>query len=73
MIAQIDAMAELKHKDMTEKIIGAGSMKTKSVQSVNLFKSVIQTSYDIVKAHGGEIKVETKEGEGTTFIIQLTV
>ncbi len=43
----------------------------KSVQSVNPFKSVIQTSYDIIKAHGGEIKVETKEGEGTTFIIQL--
>jgi two-component system NtrC family sensor kinase len=32
---------------------------------------VIQTSYDIVKAHGGEIKVETKEGEGTKFIIQI--
>jgi len=28
-------------------------------------------SYDIIKAHGGEIKVETKEGEGTAFIIQL--
>ena len=28
-------------------------------------------SYDIVKAHGGEIKVVTKEGEGTEFIIQL--
>jgi len=46
-------------------------MKTKSVQSINPFKSVIQTSYDIIKAHGGEIKVETKEGEGTEFIIQL--
>jgi two-component system NtrC family sensor kinase len=32
---------------------------------------VIQTTYDIIKAHGGEIKVETNEGEGTTFIIQL--
>jgi len=31
----------------------------------------LSLSYDIVKAHGGEIKVETKEGEGTTFIIQL--
>jgi two-component system, NtrC family, sensor kinase len=30
-------------------------------------------SYDIIKAHSGEIKVETKEGEGTTFIIQLPV
>ena len=27
--------------------------------------------YDIVKAHGGEIKVETKEGEGAEFIILL--
>ena len=71
MIAQIDTMVELKYKDVTEKIIGAGSLKTKSVQSVNPFQSVIQTSYDIIKAHGGEIKVETKEGEGTEFVIQL--
>jgi signal transduction histidine kinase len=27
----------------------------------------------IVKAHGGEIKVDTREGHGTTFIIQLPV
>jgi len=32
---------------------------------------VIQTIYDIMKAHGGELKVETKEGEGTIFTIQL--
>jgi signal transduction histidine kinase len=31
----------------------------------------LSLSYDIVKAHGGEIKVETKENEGTTFTIQL--
>ena len=43
----------------------------KSVQSINPIKSVIQTSYDIVKAHGGELKVETIQGEGSTFIIQL--
>ena len=43
----------------------------KSVKSINPCKSVIQTSYDIVKAHGGELKVETKEGEGSEFIIQL--
>ena len=36
------------------------------------FKSVIQMSYDIIKAHGGEIKVETKGEEGSTFIIQIT-
>ncbi len=33
----------------------------------------LSLSYDIIKAHGGEIKVETKEGEGTVFIIQLPV
>ncbi len=43
----------------------------------------LSLSYDIVKAHGGEIKVETKvnegnpdyfgKGEGTSFIIQLPI
>src|SRR5206468_3855294 len=32
----------------------------------------LSLSYDIItKGHGGELKVETKEGEGATFIIQL--
>jgi signal transduction histidine kinase len=31
----------------------------------------LSLSYDIIKAHGGEIKVETREGEGTEFIIHL--
>jgi K+-sensing histidine kinase KdpD len=43
----------------------------KSVKSVNPCQSVIQTGFDIVKAHDGELKVETKEGEGSIFIIQL--
>jgi signal transduction histidine kinase len=33
----------------------------------------LSLSYDIIKAHGGEIKVESKEGEGAEFIIQLPV
>ena len=33
----------------------------------------LSLSYDIIKAHGGEIKVETKEGQGSIFIIQLPV
>jgi len=33
----------------------------------------LSLSYDIVKAHGGELKVDTKEGEGSVFIIQLPV
>ena len=31
----------------------------------------LSLSYDIIKAHGGEIKVMTKEAEGTEFIIRL--
>lgn len=31
----------------------------------------LSMSYDIIKAHGGELKVKTKEGEGSEFIIQL--
>jgi signal transduction histidine kinase len=31
----------------------------------------LSLSYDIVKAHHGELKVETKEGEGTEFIVVL--
>ncbi len=31
----------------------------------------LSLSYDIIKAHGGELKVETKEGEGSKFIIVL--
>ena len=31
----------------------------------------LSLSYDIIKAHGGEIKVNTKDGEGAEFIIQL--
>ena len=33
----------------------------------------LSLSYDIIKAHGGEIEVETKEGEGTTFVILLPI
>ena len=33
----------------------------------------LSLSYDIVKAHGGELKVETKEGEGTIFSIILSL
>ena len=43
----------------------------KSVKSINPFESVIQTIYDIIKAHGGEIKVNTKENEETEFIVSL--
>ena len=33
----------------------------------------LSLAYDIVKAHGGELEVETREGEGSEFIINLPV
>ena len=52
----------------------------KSVKSLYPWQSlpcrqagVIQTSYDIVKAHGGELKEETKKGERTEFTIILGI
>ena len=31
----------------------------------------LSLSYDIIKAHGGELKVNTEEGKGSEFIIIL--
>ncbi|MCS5491311.1 ATP-binding protein [Algoriphagus limi] len=31
----------------------------------------LSLSYDIVKAHGGEIKIESKEGRGTVFTLEI--
>jgi signal transduction histidine kinase len=33
----------------------------------------LSLSYDIIKAHGGEIRVESKAGEGSEFIINLPI
>jgi two-component system NtrC family sensor kinase len=33
----------------------------------------LSLSYDIIKAHGGELKAENKEGEGAEFIIKLPI
>jgi two-component system, NtrC family, sensor kinase len=33
----------------------------------------LELAYDMVKAHGGEIKVETKVSEGSEFIILLPI
>ena len=33
----------------------------------------LSLSYDIIKAHGGEIKVESEQGVGTEFKVQLAL
>ena len=33
----------------------------------------LSLSYDIIKAHGGELKVESKEGAGSEFIVLIPV
>ena len=33
----------------------------------------LSLSYDIIKAHSGDIKVKTEESVGTTFIIEIPV
>jgi hypothetical protein len=48
-------------------------MKKKSVQSTNSCISVIQTKYGIIKAHGGDLRVGSKEGEVSIFIIQIPI
>jgi signal transduction histidine kinase len=45
----------------------------KSVKSIRPCKSVIPTIDDIVKTHGGELQVKTKEREGSTFKIILPI
>ncbi len=33
----------------------------------------LSLSYDIVKSHGGELQVSTREGEGTSFVISVPI
>jgi signal transduction histidine kinase len=73
---KVNGMVEISVKDngtgMPEKIrqkIFQPFFTTKPVgQGTGLGLSL---SYDIIKAHGGDIKMESKEGMGSEFIIQL--
>jgi len=46
-------------------------MKIKSVKSFNQCESAVQPIFNIVKAHGVELTVETKVKKESTFILQL--
>jgi two-component system, NtrC family, sensor kinase len=57
-------------KDVMDKIFQPFFTTKPSGQGTGLGLSL---SYDIIKAHGGELKLETKEGEGSEFAISLPV
>ena len=54
-------------------IYQAGKYKTSAAYVADTHKERVglSLSYDIVKVHGGEIKVETAEGEYANFIVVL--
>ncbi|TLP80255.1 sensor histidine kinase [Maribacter sp. ACAM166] len=55
-------------KDVLDKIFQPFFTTKPSGEGTGLGLSL---SYDIVKVHGGELNVETEQGQGTTFIISL--
>ncbi|SMD42826.1 His Kinase A (phospho-acceptor) domain-containing protein [Aquiflexum balticum DSM 16537] len=54
--------------EIRDKILQPFFTTKKGTEGTGLGLSI---THDIIKAHGGELKVETKIGEGTTFIIDL--
>ena len=57
-------------KEMLDKIFQPFFTTKPTGQGTGLGLSL---AYDIIKAHGGEIKVETQEGKGSEFIILLRI
>lgn len=54
--------------EIKDKIMQPFFTTKKGTQGTGLGLSITN---DIVKAHGGNLRVKTKEGKGTTFIIEL--
>ncbi len=69
---KLERTEKVKHTTaiLLEETIEELEQKRKAVEAQNK-ELEIESGYDIIKAHGGEIKVETKEGEGSEFIITL--
>ena len=55
-------------KEIVDKIFQPFFTTKPSGQGTGLGLSM---SYDIVRSHGGDLKVESQEGEGTTFTISI--
>lgn len=63
----------LKHKEVErifDRFYRADIARTRSVEGTGLGLSIVAT---IVKLHGGSIHVNSKENEGTTFIVELPI
>jgi signal transduction histidine kinase/DNA-directed RNA polymerase subunit N (RpoN/RPB10) len=56
--------------EIKDKILQPFFTTKKGTEGTGLGLSI---THDIVKAHGGELRVETKDGEGSTFIITLPI
>jgi signal transduction histidine kinase len=56
------------HQNIVDKIFQPFFSTKPTGQGTGLGLSL---AYDIIKAHGGEIRVESNEGKGSEFIIQL--
>ena len=73
---KVDSKAEIRVKDngngippkIVDKIFQPFFTTKPTGQGTGLGLSL---SYDIIKAHGGMIRVETREGEGSEFVLQL--
>jgi signal transduction histidine kinase len=55
-------------EEIRDKILQPFFTTKKGTEGTGLGLSI---THDIVKAHGGELKLESKEGEGSTFIITI--
>ena len=69
-VSSPDGLPTTSYKNIVDKIFQPFFTTKPTGQGTGLGLSL---SYDIIKAHGGEIKVETREGEETMFIILLPV
>jgi two-component system NtrC family sensor kinase len=75
---KIDSQVEIRVKDngngipqkVKDKIFQPFFTTKPTGQGTGLGLSV---SYDIIKAHGGELKVESKDGEGAEFVIRIPI
>ena len=75
---RLDGLVEIKVKDngpgipeeIKEKVFQPFFTTKPTGQGTGLGLSLV---YDIIKAHGGTISLESKMGEGTKFIIQLPI